>query len=247
MSYHACLAFATVWSRAGKERQHELQAAAKFLGLLRNEFPHALEIDEELVLVHLELGQPSEANKLLDEMEARYGDQVSDEILCRWGRREKDEAVKHWNTHELTAIARQHFAKAIDWYRKAYSRSRSYYPAVNVASLQYLLSGGNADAKVDIDEAHKALQQWQQPAADELCWFNATWGELFFLRGEHDAAKQKYQAAVEGQDCPQQYKQTMLRQLRLLLRLANQQATAFWTEPSLEEVFGTEACKALPA
>lgn len=91
MSHQPRLAFCRTWCRSGK--RSFVEAAAKLLEALSHEYPHVIEIDEELVLQYLELGKRVEAEELLFGITRRYS-LLSMELMCRFGRYWKDEGVK---------------------------------------------------------------------------------------------------------------------------------------------------------
>lgn len=244
MSYHASLEFAQVWSRSGQGQPQLLHAAAAYLEKLREDYPHALEIEEELVFTYLELNDKPKALRLLDEIDGRYPQGASDEVLTRRGRIAKDAAVEDWKDGQpLPQTAREEFKNALEIYQQAYERSRSYYPAINVASLRYILNGGNgSEDESDLDNAESALKRWQ-PNEEELVWHDATWAELLFLQGKHEASKERYEHAIKNSHCRPQHKQSMLRQLKLLCRASQNdgdQARGFWTHELLIPLFGAD-------
>lgn len=244
MSYHACLEFARVWSRSGQGQPQLLHAAAAYLEKLREEYPHALEIEEELTFTYLELNDKSCARRLLDEIDGRYPDEALGEVLTRRGRMAKERAVEAWKEGSpMPQSAREEFENALEIYRQAYDRSRSYYPAINVASLRYILTAGNRSAcENELKEAESALLRWH-PNEEEMVWFDATWAEILFLRGDYKASKERYEQAVNRPNCRPQYKQSMLRQLKLLCRASDKDgdpSQTFWTKDNLIPLFGSD-------
>jgi hypothetical protein len=250
ISHHACLAFAKVWSRAGHGEPRLLEASVVFLERLRQRYPHVLEIEEELVLALLELQDPAywqRAEEIMEDVDRRYSHAASDEMRSRGGRLYKDRGIALWGSEAARPdqAAIDAFKSARELYRQAYDRRGSYYPAINVASLSYLISEGDSAAIQDeIGKAKDAARRYAGPPRDEeAMWVEATRGEIHLLEGHHKEAARLYRSAVSHSRCHAQARQSMLRQLRLLLRVAPAEAKGFWTDRLQTDVFGEDACR----
>jgi hypothetical protein len=95
MSYHARMAFARTCMES-KDSAY-LPGAIAILKRLRDDFPHVLEIEDELALAYLEAGDVRACKALLVNVNARYS-QLSEEFLCRIGRFWKDKADRDRST-----------------------------------------------------------------------------------------------------------------------------------------------------
>jgi hypothetical protein len=65
-----------------------------------------------------------------------------------------------------------------------------------------------------------------------------------FLQGKHEASRERYEHAVHRPHCRDQYKQSMLRQLKLLCRASENDgdgSRTFWTWDKLIPIFGRDA------
>ena len=237
MSYHARLAFAQTWVREPKpgdcERKSFIAAAIEILMKLREQYPHALEIEEELALAYLEADDRTKFEGLLDGVTRRYS-QVSEEFLCRIGRYWKDRARDARETTDLTSAARFHKA-ALELYQRAYQLRQHYYPGINVAGLQFVL-GKNEEARKTAQAVLASLDQtW--PAEQEH-WVRATRADAQFLAGNNEQAERLYREAAVQADahaCA-----SSRRQVEMLLEYAPDASRAYWIGEKLDEVFNRQ-------
>jgi hypothetical protein len=229
MSYHARLAFAKRWVRSKKPPFRD--AAIAILDQLRDDYPHVLEIEDELALAYLEADRPSEFEGVLSVVMSRYG-QLSEEFLCRIGRFWKDRGDKVRATDRSDALSC--FEKALDWYRKGYAIRAYYYPGINVAGLQFIL--GKTEPARQVAEA--VLRSLEGPAPpEELGWVRATQADARLLLENHPEAEALYRQSARLSD--PQGRASMRRQVELLAAYAPPASTlkSYWTEDKLDEIF----------
>jgi tetratricopeptide (TPR) repeat protein len=230
MSYHARLAFAKRWVRSKKPPFRDVAIA--ILDQLRNDYPHVLEIEDELALAYLEADRPSEFEGVLSIVMSRYG-QLSEEFLCRIGRFWKDRGDKVRATDRSDALSC--FEKALDWYRKGYAIRANYYPGINVAGLQFIL-GKTEPARQSAEAVLQSLEGSAPP--EELSWIRATQADARLLLENHPEAEALYRQAARLSD--PQGRSSMRRQVELLAAYAPPASTMkpYWTEDKLDEIFG---------
>jgi hypothetical protein len=238
MSHHARLAFAKVWVRSRNTAY--VKAGLRILKQLREEYPHVLEIEEELALAYLELSQAWDAMALLDEVQLRYG-QLSEEMLCRFGRLWKDKG--HEIREKDLSGAGRFFQLGLDWYQKAHAIQGDYYSGINVATLQFVL-GQRELARKTAEAVQKALAS-KAAGRQEFIWIWATQAEAALLLGNFRPdyrpeercaeAERLYRLAVD--DCPPQAVNTMRRQVELIAAYATTEVQSYWTPAKLDEVF----------
>jgi hypothetical protein len=230
MSYHMRLAFARTWMES-KESAY-LQGAIAILERLREDYPHVLEIEDELALAHLEAGDVRAFEVLLVDVNARYS-QLSEELLCRIGRSWKDKADLDRST-DLGGAKRSYDA-ALDWYRKAHAIRTHYYPGINVAALEYVL--GNIESAKKAAEA--VLRSLEGPTpAEEQVWVRASQADARLLLDEHEEAERLYRRA-RSLASPRGVA-AMLRQVKMLVAYAPDLSPmkTYWTPERLVDVFG---------
>lgn len=228
MSFHARLAFAKKW--IGLYEPTWRGAAIRILEKLREDYPHVLEIDEELALAYLEANRTSDFEKLLANVNARYG-QLSEEFLCRIGRYEKKKGDDERNNNPKNA--QDHYQAALDWYQKALAIRGNYYPGINVAALQFVL--GKPEAKQTAAAVLSSLKELQR--AEEFPWIRATEADAHLIRENHTEGERLYREAVAQSDA--RGKASMRRQIELLLAFASPTSplVAYWTAAKLDDVF----------
>jgi hypothetical protein len=238
MSHHARLAFARVWARSCNLPY--IEAAVHILQQLREEYPHVLEVEEELALAYLELNQARDAETLLDEVPLRYS-QLSEEMLCRFGRLWKDKGNK--TRLKDGAGAGRLFQLGLDWYQKAYAIRSDYYPGINVATLQFIL--GQRDPARKTGEAVLKTLEGRAAGRGELVWIWATQAEAWLLLGSFPPdyrpdercgdSERLYRQAVA--ECPPASVETMRRQAELIVACAIPEVQNYWTPARFNDVF----------
>jgi hypothetical protein len=233
MSYHERLAFATTWARSG--RRPFQQVAADLLQALRGDFPHALEIDEELAFVLMELEKDSAAEEVLEQVQRRYRF-LHYESWCRLGRLWKGRAAGRLRQGDAAdPRVKRDLGRARDYYRRGHAIDGHYYPGINVATLTYIL-GERPEAQSLAETILNNLPA-DEPHADAL-WVRATEAEARLLLDDHGAAETSYRAVTGDPACSPHNRATMRRQVELILRYADEKARAHWTAARLDDVFG---------
>lgn len=177
------------------------------LEALRGDYPHVLEIKEELALGYIEQQKFTAAEKLLSEIETRYHYTTS-ETPARLGRLWKDRAVAS------QPLDRMALRQSLTQYRMAEQIGGDYFPAINVASLLLLL-GERAAARQQAQRVIEMLND--HDGTDDPFWPYATRGEAeLLLGGEIETALQHYRRALADRDCLYRDRVSMRRQLELL-------------------------------
>jgi hypothetical protein len=230
MSYHVRLAFAKKWIDSNLPPY--INGAITILVALRKDYPHVLEIEDELALAYLEARPADDFNALLRDVRQRY-DQLSEEFLCRIGRFWKDQGDAE-RTADLEG-ARRLYENALDWYRQAFTIRGNYYPGINLAALAFV-AGKFEQAKQTAEALLQSLAG--SPPAEELIWIRATQADAQVLLENHGEAERLYRLAKALSD-PRDLA-AMRRQLELLLAYAplNSSLRAYWTPDRLDKVFG---------
>jgi tetratricopeptide (TPR) repeat protein len=234
MSYHARFAFAQKWSRCGHEPW--VRAALPLLGELHREYPHVLEIDEELALALLELKEREEAERVLQEV-ARHYRYLHEETYCRWGRLWKDRALQLRDEAGpgRGPLVPRYLGLALDQYRRAYAIREHYYPGINVAALLFVLGRGDESARVARAVLAALLQAGPH---DDLLWAAAARAEAHLLLGEDDEAERHYRQVVADRLCAPHARHSMRRQAELIVAHAAEATRSRWTRELFEHLFG---------
>jgi tetratricopeptide (TPR) repeat protein len=199
---------------------------------LCQEYPHVLEIEDELALAYLETGENEQFEILLARVNARYS-QLSEEFLCRIGRFWKDKGERE--TVQNVEAARRCFEPALAWYKKAFAVRSNYYPGINVAALQFVLR----QVPQAQQTAEAVLRSLEVPTPPhELPWVLATRADAQLILGNNAEAERLYQEAKALSD--PRGRASMRRQVELLLAYASQDSTlaAYWTSQRVDSVFG---------
>lgn len=236
LSHHARLALAHEWVSSGN-REYAIQAIM-ILQALRKQYPHILEIEEELALAYLECGKPGAAVKVLDQANQDYGI-LHHETHCRWGRIFKDRAfaaIDSAGGRGLGSAFNRFLPLAIESYKKAYEIEQHYYPAINLASLRFI--AGKPDKEL-VESILASLEK--QPVTESQVWIEATRGEALLLlakdKSDLDAAEQAYRAALRDPQCDSRSIESMRRQV-VLLRRFSRLLEREWTDSQIEKIFG---------
>jgi hypothetical protein len=235
MSYHARLGFAKKWVDSKDPRY--IEGAIGILKQLREEYPHVLEIEDELALAYLEAKKPQDFERLLAEVNARYG-QLSEEFLCRIGRFWKDKGDQERTIDREGA--RRSYETSLEWYLKAYAIRSNYYPGINLADLQFIL-GRTDEARQTAESVLRSLAG--SPPAGELGWILATQADAQLILGNHPEAERLYQQARK--QVGPRGTASMRRQVEILLAYAAQspKMIEYWNTAKLNEVFNPSPSK----
>jgi tetratricopeptide (TPR) repeat protein len=228
MSHHARFAFAQRWARS--ENVPFMKTVIGLLEQIRDDFPHVLEIEEELALTHLHLKEDDDAEESLQRVNPRYRN-CHWETYCRWGRLWKDRAAR---AAPGSAEVHRFLHTALAQYEKARGFGDHYYPKINVAGLHYIL-GNVEDAKKLAQELVDTLTDGDDPV-----WPVATRADAYVLLGDQDEAEEQYRSAVSQRSVTPQHRKAMRRQIELIVKLADHQLRAYWTDEKLDAVFGPD-------
>lgn len=162
-------------------------------------------------LASARMGAGSEAQAWLERIDTQ---RIEDAALAVdvWslaGRIAKDSYASRRSTSPEAASA--HAAIALEHYRRAYEVSGAYYPAVNAATMAYLL--GKADDSSML--ASRALDACSRKP-EGTHWWHASRGEALLLLGRLDEAAAAYQQARRLAACSFGDIASMRRQLLLI-------------------------------
>jgi hypothetical protein len=217
-------------ARSGDPNRRDAGVAA--LESLHGDYPHVLEIQEELALGYIEQKQFTAAETLFSEIEARFHHTTS-ETPARLGRLWKDRAVA---SRPLDAMA---LRNSLTHYRMAEQISGDYFPAINVASLLLLLGERAAARK----QAQKVLAMLSgNDGTNDPFWPHATRGEAeLVLGGELETALQSYRKAIGDRDCLPRDRESMRRQLTLLRPHLDAPLQSGLTDEVLADLFSLPA------
>jgi hypothetical protein len=232
MSYHARLEFARRWVRSKVADYRD--GAIRILETLEREYPHVLEIEDELALAYLEKDADESCEKLIARVKSRY-EQLSEEFLGREGRywKKKGDAERPSDP----GVARGWYRRALDAYAKAYAIRRHYYPGINVAGLQFVV-GLVDEAKATASLVLASLEGPQSP--EETAWILATKGDAQLIHERNSEAEALYSRAVRLAESDPRGVAAMRRQVELLVSYAPLASTLrdHWSDARLGQVFG---------
>ena len=233
MSHHARLATATKWSRSCNAIY--ITKAVELLEQLKHDYPHVLEIDEELALAYLELDRDDEAERVLASLGKRHRN-LHEETYCRIGRvwKQRGEKIIARSGRLDDPEALSHFQRAHEQYHIAYKMRDDYYPGINVAAL-FLFLGDGRQAKATAEDILRLLSQ--QSDRGDLLWRLAAQGEAHLILEDCEAAEQFYESAVEHQSCDPHCREPMFRQARKLIDRSIGEVRKYWQNGRLDEVF----------
>lgn len=233
-------AFASVFIRS--HRREFVEPGIQLLDELRQEFPQVPEIWQEQVLGLLEISRiETDRDQRLNYQNQAYGllkdfdrqtrglFSLDVELNCRFGRHWKDcgdfaiEESLHTAQPVETAFgaAASCYEQALRYYQRA-SRiePRNYYPAINVATLQFLL-GMSREAHLT---ASQIIRDWSgttfptdDPHNDH--WIYASLGEAALVLKQFAEAKNWYGLAVQHPACDPHARSTMWRQVQHILSM----------------------------
>ena len=178
---------------------------------LKDEFPYAVQIEQELALAHIELyslpgcrdypyGQDhlQKAFRILDQLceDRSFADE---ETLGKTGRFFKEKA---WSvaTPFFTPNAERmvHYKNVLTMYERAFNESdkpdMQYYCGINVATLRFLL--GRNDYREVAERILRICSDINPKDDVEKNWVFATQGEAHLLLRRYDQATRNYQRAM---------------------------------------------------
>jgi transcriptional regulator with XRE-family HTH domain/tetratricopeptide (TPR) repeat protein len=249
MSFAVPLACARKWARSRDEPW--VQHAVQVLEQLRQQFPHVLEIDEEMTLACLELQDTRGAEEILRRVGLRYR-LLHPEVLCRRGRAWMTRAERLLEGGKL-GEARLCLEQALDEYRRAYDLHGDHYPAVNCAALLFLLGRihdpmGGPSPEDSRQSPHARLEesrQWAQKLVADLAnpqdmWQIASLAEAHLLLGNVEQAQITYWQATHRPDCDAHARSAMRRHANLILKYAPPLLASAWSRVEGNKAFESE-------
>jgi 8-oxo-dGTP pyrophosphatase MutT (NUDIX family) len=232
IGHHARLAFARVWMQASSQKEPVFfEAALALLDQLNSKFRHVLEIAEWRLLALLELRDEARVEQEIDNLRRRNVD-LTYEIVCRHGKLFKKRGEAAWpeNAPEMPETARRQFEDSLRIYREAWQIDRHYYPGINVAGLLFLL-GKPAESQTLAEQ----VRQLAATDAGQDHWAIITEADALFLLDQNEKAMTRYREIMPR--CNSQEKNIVARQMKLLLRVADEKKRRFWTDERVGEVF----------
>jgi len=195
------------------------------------EFPEALPIGDELVLVLKKEKRIDDAIVLLEQLNRRFR-QIGEETLCRWASIHKLRAMERMGS-KAYAQAIMDCEESEKFCARAYEQHHSFYPRINELSVRFLraalleaLQHSEESlallALVDAD-LRKMLADpivWTPRKSDDEIWSRATRGEALFLLRRWDEAESAYGEAIRGAGDKKFYSDCMADQLEKMLNPA---------------------------
>jgi len=225
-TYHDILASAEFWRKTNT--QADLEKARDILKAGFLEYPYALPIGDELVLVLEELGDDKAALQVLKDLEHRFKD-AGEETLCRFGKIYKKRADLQVAA-DLLAAAFPSLEESERYYGRAFEKSRGFYPRINELTVRFVRAGvaralglqGEKDALLrDVQQKAEAMLVdptiWVSRRTDDNIWIPATRGEANVLLGRWAEATAAYREAVRQSAGQLFYRHCMHGQIKLLL------------------------------
>lgn len=183
---------ATAWRR--ENTPDALDRARKVLTDAVEQYPEALPLGDELVLVLKQQRDYDEAIAQLRGLERRFK-HVTEETLCRWGSLFKSRANQRLAAGGLSEGLRD-LADSERYYGRAYQEHHTFYPRINELTVRFVRAGLTRAADLLADVEAKAAEMladatvWQPRKADDLVWSAASRGEAcVLLRRWADAEK----------------------------------------------------------
>ena len=183
--------------------QGTLNDGAAALEALAGDYPHVLEVNEELALARIKQGQFSAAEEILEGIARRY-DHTSAETPSLLGSLWKRRAFA------TTPVDVRALESSLKWYRRAIERHPDeHYPRINVATLLVLL-GQRQESR---DEAQRVLHLLENVRKPDF-WTVASRGEAKLLLGIGlTDTLSDYRQAGADPDCCYQDRQSMYDQI----------------------------------
>lgn len=213
-SYQRPLQVARAWNR--QPAKHE--AASQLLEAFVQRYPAALHVHYEWAFNAISRSDRTLALARLHTIEERFGQALDEDTLSLSGRIHKElgdqhlaEALAMSNTPNLQQIEFEEadgaYEQAVTRYEMAYAVKQGSFPAINVATLNFMRAGLNHRLG-HTDVARTLRQESQQVATailgrrlqpvlpDDAIWVRATKAEAALLMGDWPVASQRYRSAL---------------------------------------------------
>ena len=178
--------------------------------------PKSVEIHQQRALGFLRCGATQTARSQLENTLNQFSENA--ETLALLGRSYKMDTI----TYPVPKAEQGDLKKALTYYNRAWRISGDTYPAINAATIAYVLghqSAAESLAKEILDVCLERLNE------NRTYWKLATLGEAYLLLGEEEKAKTAYLEACEiGEDNWADITSTR-KQARLILRSRGQDLT----------------------
>ncbi len=229
LSYRKRFAEAKDLCRA-KEEENMMLGRDKLCQLAdQNEYPHILQIQEELALANIKLRDFVEAEKILHAIADVY-DHTTAETKSLLGSLWKRRATQS-NPYDVTALR-----EALKWYQRAYEQDEEYYPLINVASLHLILNENSKSRNV----AEMVIQNIDSAVRPDF-WASATRGEALLICGKPvDEIVEQYQRTIHHAECKAQDRKSMASQIKNLLPYLTEQYRTYFSDVTLQKLFQLE-------
>jgi tetratricopeptide (TPR) repeat protein len=209
ISYATPLELAHRWALSGNGET--LDKAIVLLKGLFDQYPHSLEIGQQLVLCHLEKGEEEPAREILQRL-ALLSRNPNEEVLARSGRLYRDRADRLLSDENLdkasaTQIhALRMYQQALQEYQKAYLVRKGHYPGINVATLHLLIASletNQAARAIHLGESQKLTKilledraKWPSDHPEDVIWHAGTEGEAHLLLRDWETAGDCYRSVT---------------------------------------------------
>ena len=265
ISYCTPLKIARDWGRDNGAEYRE-QALILLEGLFE-QYPHAIEIAEELALSYLEGNDDVRAQAVLDEIQL-LSRSPHEEVLARRGRIFRDKAdhfvtypvyvgppeVKIGGPFENLAEALRYFKLALEQYTQSYEIRLGHYPGVNVATLNLLIAAFTSEAGERTERLEKCRstakqvisrrQNWPRDYDDDDVWHAASAGEMQLLLQDWPAALENYRHAQAHAKCKAFHRTSMLKQvIRIIYGYMRLGVTSLGAFDKLTNVFPPDSAE----
>ena len=207
-----------------------IAAGAEALRALAADFPHVLEIREELALAYIKLHRFEDAEAILEGIDSRYRtDYTTAETPSLLG--------SLWKRRAYAATPFDRFAleRSLVWYRRAADRHHwdEFYPRINMATLLQIL---NRPAQAR-EEAKKVVDLLKLQERVDF-WATASRAEAELLLGDDvPLALEHYRNAASDRDCRPMDRRSMRDQILFLRPHLTDEVRSQLTDNILAELF----------
>ena len=251
ISYATPLELARRWLQSDKKSEQD--QARELLEGLFDDFPHSLEIGQQLALAHIEKGEEDQAKTVLKKL-SRLCRNPNEEVLSRMGRIYRDQGDRYVEYPEIGGEetsppeALRYYRLALEQYTNAYRIRFGHYPGINVATLHLMMaalideeSQRDRHLQTSRNTAKKLLaerENWPLEMVDDPIWHSATAGEANLLLHHWAAAAGCYHAARQHSEFRPFHRVSMRKQaLRIVFCHQQLDVASLGAFDNLENVF----------